>query len=92
LRRSVVRVVSGVAFVGIVVAALMGGLGGGGSVAGASDIPRQCLEYQAALKRCYGPTAERMRMPWQGSAKHLDPMGLGQQCAAETERLNGACR
>ena len=76
----------------LVVGAFVGALCGGASLAGANEIPVECLDYQAAMKRCYGESAERMRMPWQGANRALDMKGLGKQCGAETVRVNEACR
>jgi hypothetical protein len=91
--RRLLQRLSRVALLSLVVVTLGGGLGGGWSMAGAAEVPPPCLAYQTALRRCYGVSADHMRLPWQlASGREFPPHQLGQLCQAEAERLNGVCR
>ena len=91
LRRAAVRAVTALGLLGLIGAATMGALGGGSSVAAATEVPRSCVEYQDALLGCFGPAAKKMKPPWQVNSK-LDTRAMSIRCSQAAAQLHRACR
>ena len=90
-RRLPIKVI-GIGFFALLAASTLGVLGGGSSLAGASEIPAECGKYQEALARCYGKRAGASPPPWMRGVGTVDTEKLNRRCAAEATRLNDVCR
>jgi uncharacterized membrane protein len=78
------------AFAVTVAVAALGGLGGGSSTAAIAEIPASCLDYEAALQKCYGPVAAKAQKPWRQVGG--DRVAMASRCQRDTRRLQETCR